>query len=91
MRGKLNSDADIDLGLAISGATLEPNQTRTHDDLAAFCGVSHAAIQHIERRALRKMRIRLIELGISEEDARDAIRLWARKGDRVTDIIEEKI
>jgi hypothetical protein len=56
MKGRLTKNADIDLGLAVSGATLEPGETRSHEDLAAFCGCSKTAIQHIERRALRKLR-----------------------------------
>jgi hypothetical protein len=56
MRGQLAKTADIDLGLAVSAATLEPGETRSHEDLAAFCGCSKTNIQHIERRALRKLR-----------------------------------
>jgi hypothetical protein len=59
MRGQLSKNADIDLGLAVSGATLEPGETRSHEDLAAFCGCSKTNIQHIERRALRKLRNKL--------------------------------
>jgi hypothetical protein len=59
MRGRLSKTADIDLGLAVSGATLEPGETRSGEDLAAFCGCSRQAIEHIERRALRKLRNKL--------------------------------
>jgi hypothetical protein len=59
MKGRLTKDADIDLGLAVSGATLEPGETRSHEDLAAFCGCSKTNIQHIENRALRKLRNKL--------------------------------
>jgi hypothetical protein len=59
MRGRLTKNADIDLGLAVSGATLEPGETRSHEDLAAFCGCSKTNIQHIEQRALRKLRNKL--------------------------------
>jgi hypothetical protein len=38
MRGRLTKNADIDLGLAVSGATLGPGETRSREDLAAFCG-----------------------------------------------------
>ncbi len=79
MRGRKSSDADIDLGLAISGALLEPNQIRTHEELAAYCGVSHTAIQMIERVALRKMRIRLEERGVTSLEVRELSRLLTEK------------
>jgi hypothetical protein len=59
MRGRLTKNADIDLGLAVSGATLKSGETRSHEDMAAFCGCSRQAIEHIERRALRKLRNKL--------------------------------
>jgi hypothetical protein len=59
MKGRLTKNADIDLGLAISGATLEPGETRSCEDLAAFCGCSRAAIEHILNRGLRKLRNKL--------------------------------
>lgn len=46
----------IDLGLAISGATLPPGQCRQLREIAAFCGCTDEAIAWIERRALKKIR-----------------------------------
>lgn len=36
-------------------------QSRTHAELAAFCGCSRRNIQNIEQRALAKLRARLLE------------------------------
>lgn len=44
------------LGLAVSGALLKPGETRTLEEIAAFCGCSRNAIYEIERVALRKLR-----------------------------------
>lgn len=56
----------IDLGIAISGATLEPGESRTLRDIADFCGCSHQAIARIEKNAIRKVKSRLAELGYTE-------------------------
>lgn len=56
MRGSLAKGADIDLGLAVSALSLSYGQTRSHGDLAAFCGCGRSNIQHIENNALRKLR-----------------------------------
>lgn len=61
MRGTHPDKTLFNLGLAISGATLAPNERRTLRDIAAFCGAAGApvtwqAISHIEQRALRKLR-----------------------------------
>ena len=53
------SKSGTDLGLAISGALLAPGQTRSINELAAFCGCSKQNIQQIEKRALRKLRHRI--------------------------------
>lgn len=59
--------AHIDLGLALLSCLLRPGESLTSDDMAAWCGCSRSAIQSIERRALAKLRQRLIaEIG---EDA----------------------
>jgi len=48
--------SDIDLGLAVVAA-VTPSGTRwTQTDLAAVCGCTLQAIQHIEYRALAKLR-----------------------------------
>jgi DNA-binding transcriptional regulator LsrR (DeoR family) len=57
-RGKKKEGCDIDLGLAISALTLRYGQTRTHQQIADFCGCSRAAIQSIENKAMRKIRVR---------------------------------
>jgi len=46
----------IDLGLAISGATLLPGQQRSLVELAAYCDCSKQMIHIIEKQALRKIR-----------------------------------
>ncbi|MEM9236025.1 MAG: sigma factor-like helix-turn-helix DNA-binding protein [Verrucomicrobiota bacterium] len=46
----------IDLGLAVSALTLKRGETRTQEELAAFCGCSKAMIYLIEKRALKKLR-----------------------------------
>jgi len=60
----------VELGLAVSRLSMKPGQTRTQPELAAFCGVSHAAIQHIEYRALRKVRMALEKMDITEAKQR---------------------
>ena len=50
----------VDLGLAISGATLEPGQTRTLPEIAAYCGCSPQNIGLIEQSAMRKLRNKVL-------------------------------
>lgn len=47
---------EIDLGLAISGALLEPGKRRTLKELAAFANCDTSAIRLIEKVALKKLR-----------------------------------
>lgn len=49
----------IDLGLAISGLTLRFGETRTLEEIAAYCGCSRQGVALIEKRALQKVRQRL--------------------------------
>jgi hypothetical protein len=49
----------FDLGLAISAATLQPGQWRSAKQIAAFCDVSHQAIEQIEASAIAKVRVAL--------------------------------
>ena len=56
---KIVPKEDIDLGLAISHATLPPGQTRTYREIAAYCGCGWQTIWEIENRAKRKLRKRL--------------------------------
>lgn len=58
MRGQRSTDANIDLGLAVSALSLAEGQSRSCEEIAAFCGVSKAAIQKIEAKAFRKFRQR---------------------------------
>jgi hypothetical protein len=50
------SKPGVDLGLAISGATLAPGKTRTCVEIAAFAGCSKQNIEQLEKRALKKLR-----------------------------------
>ena len=50
----------VDLGLAISGATLAPGQTRSLREIAAFCDCHYNNIEQIEKTALKKIRQRLL-------------------------------
>ena len=53
--------AQIDLGLALLSCLLRPGESLTSEDMAAWCGCSRSAIQRIERRALAKVREKLVE------------------------------
>lgn len=59
MKGRPTPGSNIDLGLAISALSLEFGQTRTTEEIAAFCGCTKQNISHIELRALRKLRVKL--------------------------------
>jgi hypothetical protein len=52
---------EIDLGLAISGATLVHGQYRDLNELAAYCNCSKQMIHYIEKKAIRKVRKALLE------------------------------
>lgn len=53
----------LDLGLAISRLSMQPGQTRTLEEIAAYCECTREAIRKIEKSALAKMKARLqIEL-----------------------------
>ena len=54
---------NIDLGLALLSVLRKPGERLTYDDIAAWCGCRRQAIYAIERRALRKLRARLLEQG----------------------------
>jgi hypothetical protein len=51
-----NKGRRIELGLAISGATLPPGQTRPITDIALYCDCSKQLIHTIEKRAIEKVR-----------------------------------
>jgi hypothetical protein len=65
MRDTRQKGAIIDLGLAISGATLPPGQTREAAEIARYCGCSKQNIHVIEKRALAKVRAALAQRGIT--------------------------
>ena len=50
---------EVTLGIAISGALLKPNETRTLEEIAAYAGVTRQAIKAIEKKALGKLRRKL--------------------------------
>jgi hypothetical protein len=68
------SKPGTDLGLAISGATLQPGKTRTSVEIAAFCGCSKQNIQQIEKRALRKLRNRILFGTATDKISRSELR-----------------
>jgi hypothetical protein len=53
-------DPNVDLGLAISGATLPPGKTRNCTEIAAYCGCSKQNIEQLENKALRKLRHKVL-------------------------------
>jgi hypothetical protein len=58
----------INLGLAISGCTMQPGDTRTIEEIAAFCGCSKQNISIMERRAVAKFKAAAAKLGYTELD-----------------------
>jgi len=60
MISKGSKNPEIDLGLAISGATLEPGKTRSLLEISFYCGCTKQNIDLIEKRALRKIRNKVL-------------------------------
>ena len=58
MKGRGRGSWDPDLGLAILAATQYPPHTQRV--LANYMGVTRQRVQQIEKKALRKLRIRLM-------------------------------
>ena len=58
MKGRRRGNWDPDLGLAILAATRYPPHTQRV--LANYMGVTRQRVQQIEKKALRKLRIRLM-------------------------------
>lgn len=58
------ANTQIDLGLSLLACLRKPGETLTAHDIAAWCGCSRSAIQAIEVRALRKLRVRLVEAAV---------------------------
>ncbi len=56
---------EIDLGLAVSGATLPPGQIRDITEISRYCGCSKQLVHSIEKRAIEKIRKNLTDQGIS--------------------------
>ena len=67
MRRDIKSGVEIDLGLALLSCLLVPGERLTTEDMAAWCGCSRSAIKRIEQRALRKVRQKLVGVGMPEE------------------------
>ena len=59
---------EIDLGLAISGATLPPGQRRDSQEMANYCNCSKQLIHQIEKKAIRKVRKALLEKMENEQN-----------------------
>lgn len=59
--------SNIDLGLAISGATLGYRKCRTQSEIAEFCGCTKQNIEQIERAALAKCFAALKRLGVHRD------------------------
>lgn len=68
MKGLSNAAkaARIDLGLAIARRHARPGVPMSLCQLAEFCGCTDARIQQIEKAALRKVRLRLREIGVED-------------------------
>jgi len=58
MKGRRQGNWDSDLGLAILAATQYP--AHTQQVIANYMGVSRQRVEQIEKKALRKVRIRLM-------------------------------
>lgn len=59
----------VNLGLAISAATMRPGQERTLPEIAAYCDCSKQLISQLEKRAIRKVRLALrLRYGIISTD-----------------------
>jgi DNA-directed RNA polymerase sigma subunit (sigma70/sigma32) len=71
MRGQRRGDWDPDLGLAILAATQYPPHTQRV--IADYMGVSRQRVEQIERKAIRKMRIRLMRQPEVWEAVRDHV------------------
>jgi hypothetical protein len=56
--------ASIELGLAISGATLPEGQIRDITEISYFCDCSKQLVHTIEKRAIDKVRKTLAKQGI---------------------------
>jgi DNA-directed RNA polymerase sigma subunit (sigma70/sigma32) len=71
MRGRRLGDWDPDLGLAILAATNYPPHTQKV--IANYMGVSRQRVDQIEKKALRKVRVRLMRQPQVWEAVRDHI------------------
>lgn len=58
----------IDLGLALLSLVVKRGVPLTCDDIAAWCGCSANAIRMLEKRALKNLHKRALELATGEED-----------------------
>lgn len=58
---------EIDLGLALLSVARKPGVRISAHDIAAWCGCSKRYIEAEERRAVNKLRLRMVALGITSE------------------------
>jgi hypothetical protein len=56
MKGKKQEDEHIDLGLAISGATLRYGETRTTEEISFYCNCSRPMVDKWYHSGLKKLR-----------------------------------
>lgn len=73
------ANTQIDLGLSLLGCLRKPGEILTAHDIAAWCGCSRAAIQAIEVRALRKLRLRLAQAAASLDLADELGKILERR------------
>ena len=96
MRGRKRKDAAVELGLSIllnRIRWLMDSEEYCHlvpifrifEAAACYCGVSREAMRLQERSALRKMRFRLEQKGVSWEEAKYALQHWPVNGARYTE------
>lgn len=52
------------LGLDILAATSPPGKSHTCEEIAAYCGVTHAYINAVEHRAIAKLRKAFNKVGV---------------------------
>jgi DNA-directed RNA polymerase sigma subunit (sigma70/sigma32) len=71
MTGRRRGNWDPDLGLAILAATKDPPHTQ--QIIANYMGVSRQRVEQIEKKALRKLRIRLMRQSQVWEAVRDHV------------------
>lgn len=64
--------ADIDLGLAVLCAGVQPTYPMKLDEIAEVCGCSDESIRKIEKRALKKLKVHAAE----SDELREILDAW---------------